>query len=278
MFQLLLAAKWLLIRIPGRVEARESVCWCPLCFLGNFWVSIFSFWHQEITLFVFSCTGSPLCFKSCCFSTSHHTSLQHISSPTGNSFWHFNVYIPDVDGHLIEVQWSLYSDHLQQWTSTLSNYRWMDRDFHGCSPLWRTNCPRSHVRSDPEPQHFFVVLLHSTESSQRYTGFVFILASWRTQVACCPPKHFFSASGAVKNGRSTWSSRCFCSSRSGELKRSPEEHALSSFEVESQRVLEILDSIGGYQRYSVMKSFVHCCISDKSVLQWWSSFSWFKHC
>ena len=43
----------------------------------------------------------------------------------------------------------------------------------------------------------------------------------------------------------------------------PEEHTLSVFdEVVSQRVPKILDSIGGIQRFSVKKSFVHSCISD----------------
>ena len=47
-------------------------------------------------------------------------------------------------------------------------------------------------------------------------------------------------------------------------KTSPEEHALSSFdEVESQRIPEILDSIGGFLRFSVKNFFVHFCISDK---------------
>ena len=48
--------------------------------------------------------------------------------------------------------------------------------------------------------------------------------------------------------------------------KSPEEHTLSSFdEVGSQRVPQILNSIGGPQRFSVKKSFVQFCISDKSV-------------
>ena len=70
------------------------------------------------------------------------------------------------------------------------------------------------------------------------------------------------------------------SSCSGELSQSPEEHTLSSFdEVVCQRVLEILYSVGGFQRFSVKKSLVHYfCISDKSVLQCWSSFFCFKHC
>ena len=69
------------------------------------------------------------------------------------------------------------------------------------------------------------------------------------------------------------------SSCSIELIESPEEHTLSSFaEVGSQRVLEILDSIGSSQRFSIEKSFVRYCISDQSVLQYWSSFSWFQHC
>ena len=46
----------------------------------------------------------------------------------------------------------------------------------------------------------------------------------------------------------------------------------------SQRVCEILDSIGGSQMLPVKKFFVPLCISDKSVLQCWFSFFWFKHC
>ena len=60
---------------------------------------------------------------------------------------------------------------------------------------------------------------------------------------------------------------------------SPEEHILSSlYEVESQRIPEILDTIGCSQRLSVEKSFVHFCVSDKSILQCWSSFCFFEHC
>ena len=71
----------------------------------------------------------------------------------------------------------------------------------------------------------------------------------------------------------------FSSSCSGELIKPSEEHTLSSFdEVGSQRVPEILDSIGCSQRFSVKKSFVHFCISDNSVLQCWTSFFCFKHC
>ena len=69
------------------------------------------------------------------------------------------------------------------------------------------------------------------------------------------------------------------SSCSGKLLKNPEEHTLSSFDaLMSQRVCEILDSIGGSQMLSVKKFFVPLCISDKSVLQCWFSFFWFKHC
>ena len=48
---------------------------------------------------------------------------------------------------------------------------------------------------------------------------------------------------------------------------SPEEHIVTSLcEVVSQRILEILDSIGCSQRFSVKQSFVHFCVSDKSIL------------
>ena len=46
----------------------------------------------------------------------------------------------------------------------------------------------------------------------------------------------------------------------------------------SQRIPEILNSIFCSQRLSVEESLVHFCISDKSVLQCWSSFSCLKHC
>ena len=46
----------------------------------------------------------------------------------------------------------------------------------------------------------------------------------------------------------------------------------------SHSIPETLDSIFCSQRFSFEKSFVHSCISDKSVLQCWSSFSCFKHC
>ena len=45
-----------------------------------------------------------------------------------------------------------------------------------------------------------------------------------------------------------------------------------------QRIFKTLDSIFSSQRCSVKNSSLHCCISDKSVLQCWSSFSFVKHC
>ena len=101
----------------------------------------------------------------------------------------------------------LHSDHVQQWT--LSNYHWMERAYHGCSPVWRTTCPGSLVRSDPELQHFFSVFQHSPESRPRDTGFVFALRSWWITVTC-PSRHPSSASKAMKKlADPLWPSRCF---------------------------------------------------------------------
>ena len=70
-----------------------------------------------------------------------------------------------------------------------------------------------------------------------------------------------------------------CSLCRNKLQKSPEENTERSFDkVVSQSFLEILDSILRFQRFTVKKSFVLCCISDKSVLQCWSSFSGFKLC
>ena len=58
------------------------------------------------------------------------------------------------------------------------------------------------------------------------------------------------------------------SSCSGELLKSLKEHTLSLFcEMKSQRIPEVLDSISRFERFSVENSFVHFCISDKSILQ-----------
>ena len=52
-------------------------------------------------------------------------------------------------------------------------------------PVWRTTCPGSLARSDPELQHFFSVFQHSPESRRQDTGFVFALRSvWKS--AACP--------------------------------------------------------------------------------------------
>ena len=65
----------------------------------------------------------------------------------------------------------------------------------------------------------------------------------------------------------------------GKSIKSPEENTLSSLhKMESQRILEILDSIFCSQRFSIEKFLVHFRISDKSVLQCSSSFFCFKHC
>ena len=54
---------------------------------------------------------------------------------------------------------------------------------------------------------------------------------------------------------------------SDELTKSLEENTLNSFgEVGAPSILEILASIFCFLRFSVKKSFIHCCISDKSVL------------
>ena len=60
--------------------------------------------------------------------------------------------------------------------------------------------------------------------------------------------------------------------------KSPEEHALSSFDdVGSRSIPEVLDSVGSSQRFAVKESLVHFYISDKSVLQRKSSFFCFKN-
>ena len=46
----------------------------------------------------------------------------------------------------------------------------------------------------------------------------------------------------------------------------------------SPRILEILDCIFCSQSFSIEESLVHDRLSNKSVLQSWSSFSCFKHC
>ena len=46
----------------------------------------------------------------------------------------------------------------------------------------------------------------------------------------------------------------------------------------SQDIPEIHSSIGCSQRFSVKESFVYFCFSDKSILQCWSLFCFFKHC
>ena len=82
----------------------------------------------------------------------------------------------------------------------------MERAFHGCSPVWRTTCLGSLLRSDPELQHFFSVFQHSPEARRRDTGFIFARRSWWTTVTY-PSRQPFSALKAMKTCRSTRPSR-----------------------------------------------------------------------
>ena len=107
---------------------------------------------------------------------------------------------------------------------------------HRCSPVWRTSCLGSPVRSDPEPQHLFflssfIVLIHIGKILVVSLGFAHgghqqhvqpsVSRTIRKQCKLAGPLDHLDAS----------------SSCSIELMESPEEHTLSSFdEVGSQRV------------------------------------------
>ena len=88
MFQLLLAATQL-IRNPGLLEARESVCCCSFCLSSEPFST-----HQALVVSsyflswcFFSRTRSHHGYCSCCSSAGSHTSFQHISRWTVNSFF-----------------------------------------------------------------------------------------------------------------------------------------------------------------------------------------------
>ena len=102
----------------------------------------------------------------------------------------------------------LHSYHLQQWTSMLSGYHWMTRDFRGYSPVQHSTFLGSLVRSDPKPSHFLFVFQHSPELRRQDPGFVFARHSGRTS-ATCPSRNPSSVSRAMKFVQSTWLSRRF---------------------------------------------------------------------
>ena len=83
----------------------------------------------------------------------------------------------------------------------------------------------------PREVAFLFVFLHSAESRQRSTGFVFAIAHGG--------RHLFSASREMKtclsNDNLNISSSCL-----GKSIKSPEERIFSSFEVGSQRILKYL--------------------------------------
>ena len=91
----------------------------------------------------FSCKGSSFCSHSCCFCAGR---FQHISSSTVNSFRNFNLYVTEVIGHLIEVQWSLYTRHSGQMAYVLliSIFCCNKKRFGCCGILV---CFRRHVQN-----------------------------------------------------------------------------------------------------------------------------------
>ena len=72
----------------------------------------------------FSCTGSPVCFKSCSLFAGCHTLFQHISSLTTKSLWYLNLYITWSTSLILEPR----SWPVKEWWLFYSNST-------GCCPL-----------------------------------------------------------------------------------------------------------------------------------------------
>ena len=62
----------------------------------------------------FSCTRPPFGSCSCSFSTGGHTTFQHVSGLTVNSFPEFNLWAAGIVDHFIETQWSLHTWYSSQ--------------------------------------------------------------------------------------------------------------------------------------------------------------------
>ena len=146
----------------------------------------------------------------------------------------------------------LLSNHLRQKTSMLSSCRWMERDFRElftCALfcLSRFSGVFGSKTVSPHNSLFCIFLGHIGKD----TDFVFVLHSVRTS-ASCPFKRLLSASKTVKTCRSTWPFLNFLFLLDSTERISRGTHSELPFdEVESERILEILDSIGCSQRFSV---------------------------
>ena len=160
----------------------------------------------------------------------------------------------------------------------LSSCRW-----NGKSCSWMLTCVTFHLSlvSDVRGSRISAVLL-CLSSFSWFTSTRYWLCLWSSLIADSGNMSIQASLKRFKSseklgdplGHLDTSSSC-----SIIMIKYPEEQTLSAFdEVGSQRILEILESIFCTQRFSIGKSFVHFCISDKCILQCWPSFFFFKHC
>ena len=109
------------------------------------------------------------------------------------------------------------------------------------------------MSSDPKVLHFLFVYQHSPEPRRKGTGFV--RSSLRVDIGSMSIQESLKRFKSNENLPIPLDHLDGSSSCSVKLIESPEEHTLGSFdEVRSQRISEILDSIGGLQMFTVKKS------------------------
>ena len=126
-----------------------------------------------------------------------------------------------------------------------------ERDFRGHSLVQYSTFLGFLVCSDPQPSHLLLVFQHSLGPRRQDTDFVFVLRWWKTS-ANCPSKRLSSAAKTVKTCRSTWTFPNFLFLFDWidlNLQRSTSRAFF--YEMVSQFIPEILDSIGCSQIFSV---------------------------